>query len=147
MAANVPFPSWAIQEIEGVIYAFLWDNKWPLLNPNMMALPLAKGSLNVPWIKEKLQAACLKTIWSLLSYKQANWKFLTSHFFCLSYIPTSKHTLVLNYTVHHHIDLNIPHFHRYLLIAWLHHNNHPVTLADILCIDLKTRWVKNVIMI
>lgn len=52
-------------------------------------------------------------------------------------MPTGKHTLALNYNVHH-IDPTLPLFHKNLLTAWLHHTNHhtrinpPVTLADIL---------------
>ena len=138
LAANIHFPSWAVQEIEDIIYTFLWDNKRPLLNRNIIALPLVEGGLNIPRIEKKIQALRLNTIRRLLSHEQAHWKFLTSHFLSLSHMPTGKHTLALDYNIQH-IDPNIPHFHRDLLTAWLHHThyhtriNPPVTLADVLC--------------
>ena len=137
LAANVHFPPWAIQEIEDIIYAFLWNNKKPLINRDIIALPLTEGGLNIPRLKDKIQALRLNTIRRLLSPELAHWKFLTSHFLRLSHMPTGKHTLALNYNVQQ-IDRNIPNYHRALLTAWLAHNNHhlcinpPVTLTDIL---------------
>lgn len=136
-AANIHFPPWAIQEIEDIVYAFLWDNKRPMINRDIIALPLSEGGLNIPRIAQKIQAFRLNTIRRLLSHEQAHWKFLTSHFLRLSHMATGKHTLALDFNIQH-IDPQIPHFHRDLLIAWLQHTNHhkrthiPVTLPDVL---------------
>ena len=136
-AANLHFPTWAIQEIEDIIYNFLWDGKRPLINRDIIALPLAEGGLNIPRIAKKIQALRLNSVRRLLSHEQAHWKYLTSHFLRLSNMPTGKHTFALNYDIQH-IDPNIPHFHRELLAAWLHHANYhtrtnpPAILEDIL---------------
>ena len=117
-AANIHFPPWAIQEIEDIVYAFLWDNKRPMINRDIIALPLSEGGLNIPTIAQKIQTFRLNTIRRLLSHEQAHWKFLTSHFLRLSHMATGKHTLALDFNIQH-IDPQIPHFHRDLLIAWL----------------------------
>ena len=136
-AANIHFPSWAIQEIEEIIYAFLWDHKRPLINRDIIALPLSEGGLNIPRIAQKIQALRLNTIRRLLSHEQAHWKFLTSHFLRLSHMATGTHTLALDFNIQH-IDPHIPLFHRDLLTAWLHHTNHhkrtnmAATLPDVL---------------
>ena len=46
-AANIHFPTWAIQEIEDLIYNFMWNGKRPLINRDILALPLAGGGLNI----------------------------------------------------------------------------------------------------
>jgi len=135
--ANIHIPTWAIQEIEDLIYDFMWNGKRPLINHDILALPLAKGGLNIPRLAMKIQALRLNTIRRLLSHEQAHWKFLTSHFLCLSHMPTGKDTLALYFNVQH-VDPTIPDFHKDLLTAWLHHTKHhtrtkpPATLADIL---------------
>ena len=136
-AANIHFPTWAIQDIEDLIYDFMWNGKRPLINHDILALPLAEGDLNIPRLATKIQALRLNTIRRLLSHEQAHWKYLTSHFLRLSHMPTGKHKLALEFNVQH-IDPAIPHFHKDLLTAWLHHTKHhtrtnpPATLADIL---------------
>ena len=137
LAANIHIPTWAIQEMEDVIYDFLWHGKRPLINRDIIALPIAEGGLNIPRLAQKIQALRLNTIRRLLSHERAHWKYLTSHFLRLTYMPTGKHTLALDYNIQH-VDPNIPHFHKDLLTAWLQHsNNHtrtnpPATLEDIL---------------
>ena len=136
-AANIHFPSWALQEIEDIISAFLWDNKRPTINRDILALSLTEGELNIPRIAWKIQALRLNMIRCLLSHEQAHWKFLTSHFLRLSHMATGKHTLALHFNTQH-IDPSIPHFHKDLLTAWLQHTNHhkrtnmPTTLPDVL---------------
>ena len=136
-AANIHFPTWAIQDGEDMIYDFMWNGKRPLINRDILALPLAEGGLNIPRLATKIQALRLNTIRRLLSHEQAHWKYLTSHFLRLSHMATGKHTLALEFNVQH-IDPSILHFHKDLLTAWLHHTkyhtrtNPPPTLADIL---------------
>ena len=115
----------------------MWNGKRPLINRDILALPLAEGGLNIPRLPTKIQALRLNKIRRLLSHEQAHWKYLTSHFLRLSHMPTGKHTLALKFNVQH-IDPSIPHFHKDLLTAWFHHTkyhtrtNPPATLADIL---------------
>ena len=136
-AANIHFPPWAIQEIEEIIYAFLWDNKRPAINRDILALAINEGGLNIPRIAQKIQALRINTIRRLLSHEQAHWKFLTRHFLRVSHMPTGKHTLALHFTTQHMYP-SIPQFHRHLLTAWLQHTNYhkrkntPITLPDIL---------------
>ena len=137
LATNIHFPSWAIHELEEINYKFLWNDKKPLLNRDILALPLTEGGLNIPRIADKLQALRITTLKRLLTHGKAHWKFLTSHFLRLSHMPTGKHTLALAYTAQH-IDRHIPLFHKDLLTSWLHHtNNHicthpPITFPDIM---------------
>ena len=137
LATNIHFPPWAIQEIEDIVCNFLWNNKKPLLNRDILALPITQGSLNIPRVADKIRALRLNTIKRLLTHEQAHWKFFTSHFLRLSHMPTGKHTLTLDYTIQH-IDRHIPLFHRDLLTAWLAHSDHhtrintPVTLPDVM---------------
>ena len=137
LATNIHFPSWAIHELEEIIYKFLWNDKKPLLNRDILALPLTEGGLNIPRIADKLQALRITTLKRLLTHGKAHWKFLTSHFLRLSHMPTGKHTLALAYTAQH-IDRHIPLFHKDLLTSRLHHTkNHirthpPITFPDIM---------------
>ena len=137
LATDIHFPSWAVQEIEGIVYTFLWDYKRPLLNRDVLSLPIAEGGLNLPRITDKIKALRLNTIKRLLTPDQAYWKFFTSHFLRLTHMPLGKYTLALNYTLHQ-IDRHIPPFHRDLLTAWhtdadYHQRiNTTITLPDIL---------------
>ena len=65
-AFNIHFPPWAIQEIEEIIYSFLWDNKRPSINRDILALPITEGGLNIPGIAHSIQALRLNTIRRLL---------------------------------------------------------------------------------
>ena len=137
LATNIHFPAWAVQEIEDIVYSFLWDYKRPLLNRDVLSLPIAEGGLNLPRLTDKIQALRLNTIKRLLTPDQAYWKLFTSHFLRLTHMPLGKYTLALNYTLHH-IDRHIPSFHRDLLTAWHTHADYhqrihpPITLPDIL---------------
>ena len=137
LATNIHFPAWAIQEIEDIVYSFLWDFKPPLLNRDVLSLPIAEGGLNLPRITDKVHALRLNTLKRLLTPDQAYWKIFTSHFLRLTHMPLGKYTLALNYTLHH-IDRHIPPFHRELLTAWHTHADYhqriypPITLPIIL---------------
>ena len=131
IATNVHFLSWAAKEI------FLWHNKRPLLNRDVLALPIKKGVLNIPCIYDKIQALRLNKIKRLLTHEQADWKFLTSHLLHLTNMPNGKYTLVLDNIIQH-IDHHLPAFLRDLLTAWhAHANKHartnlPITLRDVM---------------
>lgn len=136
LATNIYFPSWAIQEIEELIYNFLWNDKKPLLNRDILALLITEGGLNIPRVADKIQALRINTIKRLLTHEQAHWKFFNSHFLRLSHVTTDKHTLALDYTTQL-INRHIPLFRRDLLTSWFNHtDNHirtntPITFPDI----------------
>ena len=137
LATNFHFPAWAVQEIEDIVYSFLWDHKRPLLNRDVLSLPIAEGGLNLCRITDNIHALPLNTLKRLLTPDKAFWKIFTSHFLRLTHMPLGKYTLALNYTLHH-IDRHIPPFHRDLLTAWHTHADYrqrihpPITLPDIL---------------
>ena len=64
-AANVHFPPWAIQEIKDIIYAFLWNNKQPLLNRDLIVLPFTIIYLDLR-TKNKHYALILFNVCSLI---------------------------------------------------------------------------------
>ena len=119
-----------------MIYEFLWNNKRPLLNRDILSLPLAEGGLHIPRIAVKSRAFRVNTL-RLVNADQGHWKFFTAYFLRLHNLATGKHTLCLSYTAQQ-IDRTIPAFHKELLISWLQHSDHhsriypPVTLPDIL---------------
>ena len=136
-AINISIPDWAVTEIETLIYEFLWNYKRPLLNRDILSLPLAEGGLNIPRIAVKIRAFRVNTLRRLLDADQAHWKFFTAYFLRPHNLATGKHTLCLSYTAQQ-IDRTIPAFHKELLISWLQHSDYhsriypPVTLPDIL---------------
>jgi len=69
-------PLWAITQIEQAIYSFFWDNKHPLVNREILALPNREGGVNFPPLQSKIQAFRLNTLRRLLSEGDAHWKNL-----------------------------------------------------------------------
>lgn len=58
----LPVPSWAVTQIEPVIYDFFWDYKRHLVNKDILALPLSDGGLNIPRLQTKIDAFRLNTV-------------------------------------------------------------------------------------
>ena len=117
---SLAVPSWAIQQIEEAIYRFFWNNKHPLVNRDILALPLKEGGFNIPRLETRIQAFRLNTLTRLLSDEEANWKHFTSHFLRVSNMRLGKMTLIMDYPLQR-IDRDIPLFHKELLTAWHRH--------------------------
>ena len=114
-AINISIPDWAVTKIETLIYEFLWNYKRPLLNRDILSLPLAEGGLNIPRIAVKIRAFRVNTLRRLLDADQAHLKFFTAYFLRLHNLATGKHTLCLSYTAQQ-IDRTIPAFHKDCLL-------------------------------
>ena len=123
--------------MEQAIYSFFWNNKHPLVNRDILALPLKDGGFNIPRLETKIQAFRLNTLKRLLSGEDAHWKYFTAYFLRVSKMRLGKLVLALDYSPQR-IDRDIPTFHKELLIAWHKHKQHrtrthiPETLVDIL---------------
>ena len=136
-ATSCAILSWAISEIERSIYAFFWDNKAPLVNRDILALPTSEGGFNIHKIQWKINALRINTLRRLLNPAQAHWKSFMTHFLRVSNMHLGKLTLATTYSPTQ-IDQHIPAFHQDLLHAWATHRPHhsrtntPVTLPDIL---------------
>ena len=136
-ATSLSMPSWAVSQIEQAIYSFFWNNKHPLVNRDILALPLKEGGFNIPRLETKIQAFRLNTLKRLLSGEDAHWKYFTAYFLRVSKMRLGKLVLALDYSPQR-IDRDIPTFHKELLIAWHKHKQHrtrthiPETLVDIL---------------
>ena len=134
---SLAVPSWAIQQIEQVIYCFFWNNKHPLVNRDILALPLKEGGFNIPRLETRIQAFRLNTLRRLLSDEEAHWKHFTSHFLRISNLHLGKMTLIMDYPLHR-INRDIPPFHKELLTAWHRHKilrtrtRPPESVTDIL---------------
>lgn len=136
-ATSSAIPSGIISEIEQAIYGFFWDNKTPLTNRDILALPTSEGGFNVHKIHWKIEALCLNTLRRLLDPTPAHWKLFTQYFLRISNTQLGKLALATTYSLAH-INNDIPTFHQELLRAWSAHRPHhtriniPDALPDIL---------------
>ena len=73
-------PSWAISQIEYAIYGFFSKNKHPLVNRDILALPLREGGFNIPQLETKIQAFRLNSLRRLLTKEDAHWTHFTAYF-------------------------------------------------------------------
>ena len=117
---SLSMPPWAVSQIERSIYAFFWSNKHPLVNREILALPLGEGGFNIPLLQTRIYAFRLNTLKRLLSVGDAHWKYFTAYFLRVANMKLGKMTLVLDYSPQR-IDGDIPAFHRELLMAWYRH--------------------------
>ena len=95
---SVAVPSWAITQIEQAIYRFFWNNKHPLVNRDILSLPLKEGGFNIPRLETRIQAFRLNTLRRLLSEEEAHWKHFTSYFLRVSNLYLGKMTLIMDFT-------------------------------------------------
>jgi len=136
-ATSTHMPSWAISEIENLIYNFFWNNKRPLTTRDILALPTAEGGHNIHRLQTKIEALRLNTLRRLLDPEPAHWKSLTAHFLRTSNMSLGRLTLATNFLTRH-IDNNIPTYHQELLRAWTKHQQFrtrtdlPTSYMDIL---------------
>lgn len=136
-ATSLSMPIWVIKQMEQTIYRFFWSDKHPLVNRDILALPLRRGGFNIARLESKMYALRLNTLRRLLTGEDANWKYFTAHFLRVSSMRLGKLTLALEYRLQD-IDRDIPAFHKELLIAWSknrpHHTrtNIPESRADTL---------------
>ena len=134
---SLSVPSWACAQIEQAIYGFFWNNKHPLVNRDILALPLSEGGFNIPRLETKIQAFRMNTLKRLLTPEDAHWKNFTAHFLRVANMKLGKMTLALNYSLQN-INRDIPSFHQELLRAWYKHSQYrtrsqtPVSVSDIL---------------
>ena len=119
-ATSLSVPAWASTRIEQIIYRFFWSNKHPLVNRDVLALPLSKGGFNIARLETKKRALRLNTLRRLLAWEHANWKYFTAFFLGVSGIRLGKLTPALNFNPQD-IDHDLPPFHKELLSAWLKH--------------------------
>ena len=136
-ATSLSIPSWAVTQIEQGIYRFFWSGKKPLVNRDILALPLKEGGFNIARLDSKIQALRLNTLRRMLTGEEAHWKHFTAYFLRVSGMSLGKLTLALDYRPRD-IDNDIPSFHKELLTAWCQHGTHhsrsnpPVCRTDIL---------------
>ena len=134
---SLPVPPWASAQIEQAIYSFFWNYKRPMVNRDILALPLKEGGFNIPRLETRIQAFRLNTLRRLLTEDDAHWKYFTAHFLRVANMRLGKMTLMLDYTVQH-IDRDIPAFHKELLTAWFKHSKQrtrtqiPSSVTDII---------------
>ena len=134
---SLSVPSWVITQMEQAVYNFFWGNKHPLVNRDLLALPLKEGGFNIPRLGTKVQAFRLNTLKRLLSGEDTHWKCFTAYFLRISEMELGKLSLVLDYPLQR-IDRGILAFHKELLSAWLEQEpcrlriNVPTTVTDIL---------------
>ena len=119
---SLPVPSWAISQIERVIYDFFWNYKRHLVNKDILALPLNSGGFNIPRLHTKIEAFRLNTLRRFFSDEDAHWKHFMAHFLRISHMRLGKLNLVLDYSPRQ-IDHDIPTFHKELLLAWEKHKH------------------------
>ena len=130
-------PPWAVTQIERLIYDFFWNYKHPLVNRNILALPLGEGGFNIPLLQTRIHAFRLTTLKRLLSGEDAHWKHFTAYFLRVANMKLGKMTLVLDYSPQR-IDRDIPAFHKELLMACHKHKEchtrarTPESVTDIL---------------
>ena len=110
---SLAVPSWAISQIEHAIYGFFWKNKHPLVNRDILALPLREGGSNIPWLETKIQE------------EDAHWKQFTAYFLRVANMDLGRVTLALDVS-QRHITRTIPAFHKELLNAWSKHKEHRI---------------------
>ena len=118
-------PSWAISQIEHAIYGFFWKNKHPLVNRDILALPLREGGFNIPRLETKIQAFRLNSLRRLLTEEDAHWKHFTAYFLRVANMDLGRMTLALDFS-QRHITRTIPSFHKELLNAWSKHKEHRI---------------------
>ena len=134
---SLAVPSWAITQIEQAIYRFFWKNKHPLVNRDILSLPLKEGGFNIPRLETRIQAFRLNTLRRLLSEEEAHWKHFTSYFLRVSNLHLGKMTLIMDFPLQR-INGNILLFHKELLTAWHRHRllrtrtRSPESVTDIL---------------
>ena len=90
-------PSWAISQIEHAIYGFFWKNKHPLVNRDILALPLREGGFNIPRLETKIQAFRLNSLRRLLTEEDAHWKHFTAYFLRVANMDLGRMTLALDF--------------------------------------------------
>ena len=117
-ATSLSLPSWAVAQIEEVVYRFFWNNKHPLVNRGILSVPLKDGGFNVARLELKIKALRLNTLRRLLTGEEAHWKHFTSHFLRVSGKHPGKLTLATDFAPRD-IDSNVPAFHKELLCAWI----------------------------
>ena len=134
---SLSMPPWAVTQIERLIYDSFWNYKHPLVNRNILALPLGEGGFNIPLLQTRIHAFRLTTLKRLLSGEDAHWKHFTAYFLRVANMKLGKMTLVLDYSPQR-IDRDIPAFHKELLMAWHKHKEchtrarTPESVTDIL---------------
>ena len=116
-ATSLSISSWAVKQIEQGIYCFFWSGKKPLVNRDILALPLEEGGFNIVRLNSKIQALRLNTLRRIILGEEAHSKHFTAYFLRVSGMSLGKLTLALDYKTWD-IDYDIPSLHRKLLTAW-----------------------------
>ena len=124
---SLSVPSWVISQIEQAVYGFFWNYKHPLVNRDILALPLKEGGFNLPRLETRIRAFRLNTLKRFLSAEDAHWKRFTAHFLRVAKMPLGKMTLLLDYSLQR-IDPDIPAFYKELLTAWNKHGEHRIRI-------------------
>ena len=133
----LPIPYWLQEQTQKQIDKFIWDDKIPTINKNIMKLPIKEGRKNTPILRNFISALTLNTISDL--YKTENsdpWKILFMHSLDLF----SKNKLgieLLKMDIHPTTIQNseLPTFHKNLLKNWVEFiqpRPNPETLEHIL---------------
>ena len=86
-ATSLSIPSWAVTQIEQGIYRFFWSGKKPLVNRDILVLPLKEGGFNIARLDSKIQALRLNTLRRMLTGEEAHWKHFTAFFLSVRYEP------------------------------------------------------------
>ena len=71
--------------------------KGPLVNRDILALPLKEGGFNIGRLDSKIQALRLNTLRRMLTGEGAHWKHFTAYFLRVSGMSLGKLTLALDY--------------------------------------------------
>ena len=116
-ATSLSIPSWAVKQIEQGICRFFRSGKKPLVNRDILALPLKEGGFNIVRLASKIQALRLNTLCRIIIGEEAHSKHFTAYFLRVSGTSLGKLTLALDYKTWD-IDYDIPSLHRKLLTTW-----------------------------
>ena len=96
-ATSLSIPSWAVTQIQQKIYRFFWSGKTPLVNRDILALPLKEGGFNIARLNSKIQELRLNTLRRMLIGKEAHWKHFIAYLLRVSGMSLGKLTLALDY--------------------------------------------------
>ena len=68
-----------IKELKSILFSFLWDNKQPLVNRNIVTLPKAKGGLNMLDVENHIKVMQIKWVNAIIRANKERWNILPKY--------------------------------------------------------------------
>ena len=121
-------PSKVIQEVDNILFKFLWNNKTPKISKHVIIGNIEDGGLKMVDFKSKIKSAKVSWIRRLIDSTDAAWKHVANNMnpnVTLSHLVTCKLDIKL-------LEVKLPKFYLETIHCWNEINNfEPTSISDI----------------